>query len=99
MIFLVNKTCLTVTTNDFAQILQLFASNIDRAKAKLRHSMIDQEYLLYKIEEWKTDDQIFPYFTELKRKNKWKWRMGQIHFFLCVSQSDKSISFNVMAMN
>ena len=61
--------------------------------------MIDQEYLLYKIEEWKTDDPIFPYFTELKRKNKWKWRMGQIHFFLCVSQSDKSISFNVMVMN
>ena len=72
----------------------IICSDIDRAKAKLRHSMIDQEYLLYKIEEWKKADNFLPCFTKLKRKYKWKKKMSQIHFFLCVNQSDKSISFN-----
>ena len=46
MIFLVDKTYLAVTTDD-------------RAKAKLRHSMIVQECLLYKIEEWEKADKFF----------------------------------------
>ena len=34
-------------------------SHIDRTKAKMRHSMIDQECLLYKIEEWQKSDKNF----------------------------------------
>ena len=37
----------------------IIGSHIDRAKVKLRHSMVDQECLLYKIEEWEKADKIF----------------------------------------
>ena len=57
IIFLVDKT--------YSNNRQLYAnsaiiySHIDRTKAKMRHSMIDQKCLLYKIEEWKKSDKIF----------------------------------------
>ena len=54
----------------FYQNSAIIRSHIDRVKAKLRHSMIDQECLLYKIEKWKKADKTFSVFYRAKTKEQ-----------------------------
>ena len=77
MIFLVDKTYLAVTTDD-------------RAKAKLRHSMIVQECLLYKIEEWEKADNFFSIFYRAKTKEQMEMENEPNSFpFVCQSKWQK----------
>ena len=51
--------------------------------------MIDQECLLYKIEEWEKVDKFFPYFTELKQMEKGN-EPNSFHF-VCQSKWQKCL--------
>ena len=66
----------------------IIRSHIDRAKAKLRHSMIDQECLLYKIEEWKKADKFFSIFYRAKTKELME-KENEPNSFLFVFQSKR----------
>ena len=60
-------------------------SHIDRTKAKLRHSIIDQECLLYKI-VWKKADKNFSIFCRAKTKEQMEME-NEPSSFLFVYQS------------
>ena len=64
----------------------IICSHIDRAKAKLRHSMIDEKCFLYKIGQWKKDGKIFSIFYRAKTKEQMEME-NEPNSFLFVCQS------------
>ena len=71
----------------------IIRSHIDRTKAKLRHSMIDQECFLYKIEEWKKADKKLSIFYTAKTKEQMEMENEPNSFlFWCKSKWQKYLS-------
>ena len=61
--------------------------------------LADKAYLTVTTDDITQINKSFSIFYRAKTKEQMEKRMSQIHFFLCVNQSGKSISFNATVVN